>query len=292
MERGSAHISQVFELPTGDRVEVKYRLLPDDPALQIEAVVGKRPLADPQAIYLPLPTALGPGWDCHYETGGAVVKLDDEQLPYASRHYITTQRFIRIADAEAELTVACPDTPLWQVGGFTFGRFGDPDGRVERERPTLLAWLTNNYWSTNFQADQGGEIRFRFWLLPGPRQNLGRSAQGALCRCQPLAAHLYAGRGPVRSEAATLLEADLGPLLLTRLEPDGAGVALTLLNPEAEPVTASIGPGALKPASAIRTSLSGEPIETLPLDGDVSFTVAPRAWIRVALYPAGSTAIR
>ena len=30
----------------------------------------------------------------------------------------------------------------------------------------LLAWLTNNYWMTNFQADQGGRLRFRFALLP------------------------------------------------------------------------------------------------------------------------------
>ena len=40
-------------------------------------------------------------WTADFETGGAVVELDDEQLPYASRHYITTQRFIRIADDEA-----------------------------------------------------------------------------------------------------------------------------------------------------------------------------------------------
>ena len=106
-------------------------------------------------------------------------KLDDEQLPYASRHYITTQRFIRIADDDRELTVACPDAPLWQIGGFTFGRFGDPDGRVAREHPTLLAWLTNNYWSTNFQADQGGEIRFRFCAAARRRSRIsGKSVAG------------------------------------------------------------------------------------------------------------------
>ena len=230
--RGSATISQSFVLANGDKVEVIYRLLPDDPALQIEAIVTKQPLGEPHAIYLPMPTALGAGWDVDYETGGATVKLDDEQLPYASRHYITTQRFIRIADGKHELTVACPDAPLWQIGGFTFGRFGEPDGRVTRERPTLLAWLTNNYWSTNFQADQGAEIRFRFWLLPSA--SAGSSANRCRARwpaCNRWRRICYAERGPVQREAASLLKLDLGPLLLTRIEPEGTGVALTLLNP-------------------------------------------------------------
>jgi alpha-mannosidase len=283
--RGSAEIVQSFVLASGDKVRVLYRLLPDDPALQIEAVVTKLPLAEPHSIYLPMPAALGPDWEVDYETGGATVKLDEEQLPYASRHYITTQRFIRIADDSHELTVACPDAPLWQIGGFTFGRFGDPDGRVTREHPTLLAWLTNNYWSTNFQADQGGEIRFRFALLPSSKQPLGTAVQAALARAHPLATHLYAERGPVRREAASLLTTELGPLLLTRIEPEGSGVALTLLNPSDRPVEAVIGAGELKPMRANRTTLAGAPLEALPCNGEVRVTVAARAWTRVAIYP-------
>ena len=234
-----------------------------------------------------MPAALKSGWGVDYETGGATVKLDDEQLPYASRHYITTQRFMRIADADRELTVACPDAPLWLIGGLTFGRFGDPDGRVERKNPTLIAWLTNNYWSTNFQADQGGEIHFRFTLLPSPKQDLGKSVQGALARVHPLAAHLFAERGPVRNEAASLLATNLGPLLLTRLEAEGSGVALTLLNPSDEAVDARIGSGTLKLAKANRTTLAGTSLEVLTCsNGEVKATVAPRAWTRVAVYPA------
>jgi hypothetical protein len=284
VERGNARIVQTFELPNGDKVAVLYRLIGEEPVLHVETSVTKQPIAEPHALYLPLPTALAAGWDAHYETGGAVAKLDDEQLPYASRHYITAQRFIRIGDNKSELTVACPDAPLWQVGGYTFGRFGDPDGRVTRERPTLVAWLTNNYWSTNFQADQGGQSKYRFTLVPSPRRELGASAQAALSYAQPLAAHVYAERGPVKATAASLLLLDLGSALLTRLETDGNGVALTVLNPGDSAVTAKIGAGSFKPSKASRTPLSGGAGETLPVSGGaVSFTVAPRAWTRIAL---------
>lgn len=284
VERGNARIVQSFELPNGDKVDVLFRLVGEEPVLHVEATVTKQPIVEPHAIYLPMPTALAQGWDAHYETGGAVVKLDDEQLPYASRHYITAQRFIRIGDARSEVTVACPDAPLWQVGGYTFGRFGDPDGRVARDRPTLVAWLTNNYWSTNFQADQGGQSKYRFTLVPSPRRELGASAQAALSYAQPLATHVYAERGPVRSTAASLLSLDLGTALLTRLEADGNGVAITVLNPGDAAVEAKVGGGTFKPTRASRTPLSGGAGEALPVaGGSVAFTLAPRAWTRIAL---------
>lgn len=285
VERGNARIVQRFELPNGDKVAVLYRLVGEEPVLHVEATVTKTPILEPHALYLPMPTALAEGWEAHYETGGAVVKLDDEQLPYASRHYITAQRFVRIADGKSEVTVACPDAPLWQVGGYTFGRFEDPDGRVARERPTLVAWLTNNYWSTNFQADQGGQTKYRFTLVPSARRDIGASAQAALAHAQPLATHVYADRGPVQSTAGSLLDLKLGGLLLSGVATVGDGVALTLLNPADVAVEAVIGPGLFKPAKASRTSLSGDKAEALAVsDGAVRVTVAPRAWTRIELH--------
>jgi hypothetical protein len=151
----------------------------------------------------------------------------------------------------------------------------------------LLAWLANNYWMTNFVADQGGRLRFRFWLLPGERRPLGVAAQEAVTYAHPPAAHVYAERGPVREASATLLRTDLGPLLLTRLEQEGTGVALTLLNPGAEASEARIGAGLIRPGRARRTSLSGEPLGDLPIaGGEVRVPVGPRAWTRVVIQPA------
>jgi hypothetical protein len=286
VDRGRAEITQSFDLFNGDKVRVTYRLVPGDAAVEIEAVVDKQPIASPHGIYLPLPTALHSSWECDFETGGASVRLDAEQLPYASRHYITAQRWLRIADSQNEFLVACPDVPLWQVGGFTYGRFGDPDGRVDRPAPVLLAWLTNNYWSTNFQADQSGRLTFRLTLIPGPRQPLGQAAQIAVTYANPPAVHVYAELGPVKSTGGSLLKTGLGQLLLARVERDGEGIALTLLNPGAEKQAVSIGPGIVTPARARRTKLSGEAIGDLSVtDGQIRTEVGPRAWSRIVVVP-------
>ena len=276
VDRGRAELGQIFTLPNGDRAEVIYRLTAETSALEVIVIVDKKPLAEPHGLYLPLSAALSEKWQCEFETAGAAVRLDDEQLPYSSRGYITAQRWIRISDAKRSLTVACPDAPLWQVGGYTFGRHEDPDGGVAREQPALIAWLTNNYWMTNFQADQGGRLRFRFALLPAEATRLREGIKDALAYVRPLAAHVYADRGEIRHKSQTLVQPDLGSVILTRLESAGKVIAMTLLNPEDIESRAVIRAGTVNPKKARRTTLSGEKIEDIPLqNGEVRLKVEP-----------------
>ena len=98
--------------------------------------------------------------------------------------------------------------------------------------------------------------------------------------------HLYAERGPVKTTAGSLLDVDLGSLLLTRLERDGDGIALTLLNTGAKKETVSIGPGLVTPATARRTKLSGEAVADLAVTaGRVQAEIGPREWTRLVVVP-------
>jgi hypothetical protein len=137
---------------------------------------------------------------------------------------------------------------------------------------------------TNFQADQAGLLRFRFHLVPHAARPLGESIKAVLPYAHPLAAHLYAERGPAKAATASLLNMDLGTLLLSRLEADGDGVALTLLNPSDAAQEAAIGSGSLVVNRAVRTTLSGVKLEDLPCKNGLKLSVGPRAWIRVAVY--------
>ena len=64
LARGRAELRQSFVLGSGDDVEVVYRLVPGDPVLEIEVVITKAPLSEPHGLYLPLPVALKPSWQC------------------------------------------------------------------------------------------------------------------------------------------------------------------------------------------------------------------------------------
>lgn len=281
VEEGCGAYRQTFELG-GDRVTITYRRFPGEAGLDLEVTLDKAATASPHAVYLPLPLALDGAARCHYETAGAVVELDREQLPNAARHYLTTGRFIRLQDDARGVSVACPDTPLWQVGGFTFGRHRQ--GEVERGEATLVAWLTNNYWDTNFQADQSGTTTFRFRIVPHPAQPLAASLRALLPFVQEPQVHLYRDRGERRHHTAGLLELEHDGLLLTGVEHDGRAVRLHLLNPEDRPLDLVVAPGVLTPEAARWADLAGNPGSALACEeGRVRATVGARAWTGLQL---------
>ena len=274
---GATEVAQSMRMEGGDLITTTYRLVPGTTAVEVVVDLVKAPRADPHALYLALPLALEGPTTCHFETAGAVVELDEEQLPYSSRHYITTQRWIRLAGSRHELTVATPDAPLWQVGGFTFGRHRN--GVVERPEPLLLAWLTNNYWITNFQADQSGHVRYRFHLLAGDARPLSQSIEAALVHAAPPSVHLYSQHGPQRREAESLFSIDSGGAQLSGVHADGEVVRLDFLNPGDEDLHVRVGPGAATPTAAWLCNVAGERGAALALtDGFVRLELPARTW--------------
>jgi len=69
------------------------------------------------------------------------------------------------------VTVASFDAPLVEPGGITDERPSSP-GLPRAWRPqtvasgTFYAYLLNNYWHTNYKADQAGSLTFRFLVHP------------------------------------------------------------------------------------------------------------------------------
>lgn len=279
--RGQVSIRQDFELPNGDKAAVTYRLLPGDANLQLHVAIDKTADAGAHSIYLPMPANLWDEWLGEFETAGAIVELDKEQIPFSSRHYITTQTYMRLADDTHEFTVCCPDTPLWQIGGYNFARFNEPDGSVEREAPVLLAWLTNNYWSTNFQADQSGRITSDFTIHVGSRRTRASALQWAHCAALPIQNHLC---DPDHSGSAGLYEfglhPELGETVATSVERTGSNdIAFTLMNPgydTAEVAFSSEFTHVLK-----RTNLAGAEVSKIDEGTKSIFTMRSGEWCRL-----------
>lgn len=276
-QKGCVQYLEKLEFSTGDKATVFYRVFPHEANLDIEVRLEKVPLASPHSLYLVLGLELEKNARCHFETAGAIAELRKEQLPNTSQHYLTTQRFIRLQDDSKGVTVACPDAPLWQVGGFTFGRH--QAGEVECSDTGLAAWLTNNYWDTNFQADQSGTLGFSFRVIPHLAQDLASSVQAALAYAVPPQLHLYSQRGVAKIPGAQLFAIDLQGAILTGMVHDNDCVKLFLLNPENSPLTFHISPGVLLPQNAWHINLASQEQERLSCpNGSITTTLAARAW--------------
>jgi alpha-mannosidase len=148
-----------------------------DPVIGIDIEMDLVGDAAPSGVYFALPLAMDAGWQAVFDTAGQLVALDDQQLPGASRGWVTTQSAAAMWDEHGAVALLTPDAPLVQFGDF---HFGPPPDRVRRGAdPLLLSWAANNYWDTNFPQVQSGRVRLRYGLLTLPTADLGEIAERA-----------------------------------------------------------------------------------------------------------------
>lgn len=143
-------------------MEQRITFLSVDERILLDAVFYKEPVEEPEGIYFTFPLNLQEGWECVYDTADTFVRLDSEQLGTVCRDYITVDKSVSLFAGKTCYTLACPDAPMVQIGGFQFGK---ENRKIERnEKPLLLAWPMNNYWNTNFAPSQEGKMSFHYEL--------------------------------------------------------------------------------------------------------------------------------
>ena len=228
-------------------------LLAHRPALRIDTRFHLPEQINAEAFYLTFPFDL-PDWQLNFDSAELPVAYDDEQLPGACRGWLSPSHWIDMHNTEHGVTLANPDAPLFQPGGFNWGQF---PGKVKRAGPgLLLAWLANNYWNCNFPADQPGPVRISYELTTHAAFDVISATLFGLQAARPVEVHpllnsTLAPRGQVvtvEGEGVVLLHAGPGD--------NGTGVRLRLANLTDHPAEAAIRlPG--------RTILSGNLLDTL-----------------------------
>ncbi len=263
---GAAEQIQLFEMDNGDRVEVKYRLFAGATKVEVDVVLDSAGDTSPYSLTLPftLPERGATTW--HFDTAGAVVEFDREQLPDAARHFVTARRFVRMQTEAAGLSIATPDLPLWKFGGTAFA----PTDQLQaaERRPAMLAWLANNYWEVNFLANQQGQTRFRFHLIPHGPESVDVSYDRALPSMAPPRLHAYREMGPVQRTGGSLLGIEGDGVSLESVAKDGSDTVLALLNLREEPNAVVLRPDALAWDEAWLAGLDGTPRTPLPRTPD------------------------
>jgi hypothetical protein len=241
----------------------------------------------PEAVYVAFPFQL-PDAVARYDLGGVSVIPGEDQLPGACRDYFTTQGYVDFSNTERGITIATPENPLIQLGGFTFGAYRRT---FQLERPMLLGWVATNYWETNFRAHQPGLVHARYRLYPHAggfdEAAAYRRGQEALFS-EPLLQHL----GEPRADAAslppegTLLHLPEPPVAVLHVKPAGDGRALLvrMLNVSDSAQTAEIASGLIAVTGAQACDLLEAPQEPLAVSGGrVRFEIAPRRMLTVQL---------
>ncbi len=136
--------------------------------LDIVNTVEKTETRAKEAVYFAFPFAAEkPAFEFQIQNGWC--RPNDDQLPGACREWFTTQNLVHVSDGPFSVAWSTPDAPLITLTDINRGKWLD---YLPITNGHVYSYVMNNYWFTNYRAQQGGRFVFHYSLTSG--RGLGR----------------------------------------------------------------------------------------------------------------------
>lgn len=202
--------------------------------MRVEVIIDKEKVRTPEGVHLAFPFAV-PNGEVNLGLAWAWINPYRDQLPGACKNYLTIQHWADVSNEEYGVTWVSLEAPLIELGQIRMDvpRPFDPDAWLTELEPTqtILSYVMNNYWETNYKADQEGPTPFVYSIQShsGPFDPV-RSTRFGMSQSRPLLAVFCDEQTP--SEIPSLVALDSANVLPIECKPtrDGLGFILRLLN--------------------------------------------------------------
>ena len=261
-ERGPlvATLRVVSHPPGGTLLSRTVRVTAGLNRVDIADSLWKGPSREKESVHIAFPFNV-PGGETRIDNTFSILRPDSDQIAGACRDYFAADRWVDVSNAEGGVLTALPDAPLLETGTMTDERQNAQGTRSWRERAEagsrIYSYVMNNYWHTNYKADQEGLAVFRYSLLPhGPFDGAAAVRFGAEI-AQPLV--------PVMSPTfltpgSSLLTVDPASVVATALTPAAhGGWILHLYNAGSEPARTTVNWNGPPPNAISRRGLQEGP---------------------------------
>jgi alpha-mannosidase len=215
--------------PNTPSIQTEILLLNDEKKILITYRLHKDRVLARESAYIAFPFAVSnPKFTYGSQTGW--VDPSKDELPGGSREWYLPATFASVFNPQVAATVVPLDAPLITFGDIVRANWA---ADFKPQSSTILSWLMNNYWGTNFPAWQRGDFTFRYAITssaqfdPAAATRFGWNALTPLERDDISASQDVS---PLPAQQASLIEiSDPGATLLTwKTAEDGDGSILRI----------------------------------------------------------------
>ena len=176
-------------IPKGYTFEI--RLFNTDKRVDLACSIVKKSITDPESFYIAFSFELKDGK--HFtEVQGGVIETGKDQIVGYSNDWYTVQDLTSVRNSASQIVVGCAEMPLMQFGAINTGRY---QAGAMPQSTNLFSWPMNNYWTTNFNAEQRGGHFWTYYLTSSADNSNGFATQfGWGCRI-PYLTRIIPGSG-------------------------------------------------------------------------------------------------
>ena len=219
--------------PGANSLKREIRIYGSDDRIDIDDLIDKKSVRDKESVHIAFPFQLI-GGEVRVNLGWSWIRPDADQIPGSCKDYFCVQNALDISNAKRGIALFCLDAPLVEIGQMTDETPAEKNIRTWRKNAgpsqTIYSYVMNNYWHTNYKADQEGPVLTRYRLLPhGPFDAAGIE-KSSLERSRPLVVTAVEATSPGARFPFRILSPEI---LVTSLKPsaDGKGWVARLYNP-------------------------------------------------------------
>jgi len=266
--RDGAYVFEVRLFNTCKRIDLAY-------------AIEKKQVTDPEGIYNALPFALSNG-TLSFDVQGGEVRAGVDQIPGSANDWNTVQTYARLSNANAQIILSSREIPLMQFGGINTGRY---QAGATPETTHIYGWPMNNYWVTNFNAEQYGGIEWSYAITSIEGNRMQDAVRFGRENRTPFIARVIPGGGTGDSSwQQSWISGWPENILLVSAIPDENGKSAIFLIREIQGVPASLSLASNitgKPLKCIQVDVTGNPVP----DGSVNLNPLESKFFRIIFQP-------
>lgn len=234
----------------------------------IENVIDKKPLREKESVHFGFPfnnllmkTTLDAGY-------GTMQYLAD-QLPGSNMDYLYGRRWLDVSGAGKGIQWMFIETPLVEPKSMIDERKTINQSHKEwkttgEPTSTWFSYVMNNYWHTNYKADQDGTSHYRYALKLHGVADQSDIEKAAFEFTQPLVAFTANEMAGSKNEVFELTN---NKIVVTSVTPSGNGFIIRLFNPQSGRQQTGFKWKSLKPSRVVISSTGTTVGENLELKG-------------------------
>ncbi|MCU7548801.1 hypothetical protein OCK74_06710 [Chitinophagaceae bacterium LB-8] len=227
-------IALISEAPGVNRLERRISIFGGSNNVLVYNIVDKKAIRQKEAVHFGFPfnTSLS---KVSLDAGYGSMQYLSDQLPGSNMDYLYGRRWLDISNTDRGLQWMLLEAPLVEPNNMIDERQtinqSHKEWKVEgKPATTWFSYIMNNYWHTNYKADQDGISSYRYILKPHGDFSYSENEKAGTGFTQPLLAL------PVKENALFfdgLFELTNTHIVVTSVTPqDDGGFMIRLYNPE------------------------------------------------------------
>ena len=216
--------------PGSEKLVQEIRLIDNINRIDLINTITKSKVREKEAVDFAFPFNV-PNGEMSIDLGIGILKPEKNQLDGSCKDFTTVQHWVDISNKNHGITWTTSEAPLIEIGELINEEQTNGFKQWKRSATlssTFYSYVMNNYWHTNFKADQEGEIVFHYSLFPHDEFDATLATREGIETNQPLIIAPASDREPT----STLFTIGNKNVSLSTMKPseDGKGIILRLYN--------------------------------------------------------------